>query len=214
MATFVEYLGIGVSVVLVIYSIILHEIAHGYAAYRLGDPTAAMQGRLTLNPLKHIDPFQTILMPAMILWMSSGRFLFGGAKPIPVNPYNVRNVGKGMLITGVAGPIVNLTIMVGCALLLRFMLLFGTFFSPDVLKVALRVGFWNMILLVFNMVPIPPLDGSRVLRYFLPRDAQRTYDGLERYGLIIVMIVVFTGYLHPLFELGEKAYRLIAGLPV
>ncbi len=212
MANFVEYLGIAVAVVLVIYSIILHEIAHGYAAYRLGDPTAAMLGRLSLNPIRHIDPLRTILMPALILWASGGRFLFGGAKPVPINPHRFRHVGRGMLITGIAGPIVNLTIMLVCALLLRFCLLFDTAVSNDILMVLFRVGFWNMILLVFNMVPIPPLDGSRVLRYFLPRDVQRSYDSIEQYGMFIIVIAVYSGYLHPLFVYGDKFFRVIAGL--
>ncbi len=212
MANFVEYLGIAVAVVLVIYSIILHEIAHGYAAYRLGDPTAALLGRLSLNPIRHIDPLQTIIVPALILWASKGQFLFGGAKPVPIDPYKFRNVGKGMLITGIAGPTVNLTIMVACALLLRFCLLFGTLVSTDIVIVLFRVGYWNMILLVFNMVPIPPLDGSRVLRYFLPRDVPRSYDSIEPYGIFIVVIAVFSGYLHPLFKYGAWVYGVIAGL--
>lgn len=212
MAQLAEYLGIAVSVVLVVYSIILHEIAHGYAAYRLGDPTAAMRGRLTLNPIKHIDPFRTLLLPAMILWASGGNFIFGGAKPIPVNPYNFRNVGKGMLITGIAGPLVNLTIMVICALLVRLFLSLGGLVSTAVVMVVFRVGLWNMVLVAFNMVPIPPLDGSRVLRYFLPRDAQRAYDSVEPYGLLIVMIAVFSGLLSPVFFHGQNVYRFIAGL--
>ena len=212
MAQLAEYLGIAVSVVLVVYSIILHEIAHGYAAYLLGDPTAAMRGRLTLNPIKHIDPFRTLLLPAMILWASGGSFIFGGAKPIPVNPYNFRNVGKGMLITGIAGPLVNLTIMIACALLVRLLSSLGAIVSTAIIMVVFRVGLWNMVLVAFNMVPIPPLDGSRVLRYFLPRDAQRAYDSLERYGLLIVMIAVFSGLLNPVFIHGQNVYMFIAGL--
>ncbi len=212
MAQLAEYLGIAVSVVLVVYSIILHEIAHGYAAYRLGDPTAAMRGRLTLNPIKHIDPFRTILLPVMILLMSGMTFIFGGAKPIPVNPYNFRNVGKGMLITGIAGPLVNLTIMVVCALLVRMLSRLGGMVSTAIIMIVFRVGLWNMVLVAFNMVPIPPLDGSRVLRYFLPRDAQRAYDSVEPYGLLIVMIAVFSGLLSPVFIHGQSVYMFIAGL--
>ncbi|MHC4502262.1 MAG: site-2 protease family protein, partial [Planctomycetota bacterium] len=108
MSQFIYYLAIAVALGLVIYSIILHEIAHAYAANLMGDPTAAMLGRLTLNPIKHIDPFSTILVP-MMTYIYMG-FIFGGAKPVPINPYNFRNRAKGMMLSGIAGPAVNLVI--------------------------------------------------------------------------------------------------------
>ena len=209
-----EYFVIAVTLALVIYSIVLHEVAHGLAAFYLGDPTAKLRGRLTLNPIRHIDPFFTILMP-LILYLTSG-FIFGGAKPVPVNPLMFKNTRKGMALTGAAGPAVNLLIMLTCVLLVKFLRLLV---ENDILagpmlvlyKVFLGVGFWNLILMVFNMLPVPPLDGSRVLFYFLPRDAAARLERLERYGLLIVMALVMTGVLSPIFRAAEAVYSFLVG---
>ncbi len=211
MSQFIYYLAIAVALALVIYSIILHEIAHGYAAYRLGDPTAAMQGRLTLNPVKHIDPFSTILVPMMTYYFMG--FIFGGAKPIPINPYNFRNRAKGMMISGIAGPAVNLVIMLVFALLHRLFLLTHGVVSDALIAIVGLVGWLNMVLLVFNMLPIPPLDGSRVVSYFLPADLRQSYNSLERYGLFIVLAVLllFRPQLGTLFYYVRIVYEFIAG---
>ncbi len=211
MSQFIYYLAVAVALGLVIYSIILHEIAHGYAAYRLGDPTAAMQGRLTLNPIKHIDPFSTILVPMMTYYFMG--FIFGGAKPVPINPYNFRNRAKGMMISGIAGPAVNLAIMLVFALLHRLFLLGHGLVSDALIAIVGLVGWLNMVLLVFNMLPIPPLDGSRVVSYFLPPDLRQSYNSLERYGLFIVlaMFLLLRPQLGVLFYYVRIVYEFIAG---
>jgi len=178
----------GIIIGLLVYSIILHEIAHAYAAYMLGDPTGKLQGRLSLNPIVHIDPFQTLLLP-VLTYLSFG-FPFGGAKPVPINPLRFRNMGKGMMLSAAVGPLTNLTIMLVFGLLTRLASLGEDYIAPKILAILWYVGFLNFILAIFNLLPVPPLDGSRILRYFLPRDAQRSFDSLERYGIIIVLVLV------------------------
>ncbi|MHC4198522.1 MAG: site-2 protease family protein [Planctomycetota bacterium] len=211
MSQFIYYLAIAVALGLVIYSIILHEIAHAYAANLMGDPTAAMLGRLTLNPIKHIDPFSTILVP-MMTYIYMG-FIFGGAKPVPINPYNFRNRAKGMMLSGIAGPAVNLVIMLVFGLLHRLFLLTHGVVSDALVAIVGLVGWLNMVLLVFNMLPVPPLDGSRVVSYFLPPDLRQSYNSLERYGLFIVlaMFLLFRPQLGTLFYYVRIAYDFIAG---
>jgi len=190
----------------IIYSIVLHEVAHGYVAFRLGDPTAAMLGRLTLNPVSHIDPFRTIALPLILYFATNGAFVFGGAKPVPVNPYNFRSRHKGMMLTGIAGPAANLLIMLTCVAILRF-----PYLSNTLVRLFFKIGLWNMLLMVFNMVPIPPLDGSRVLSYFLPRELAMQYEKLEQFGLLIVMLVVFSRVLDPVFLFAFERFVLLAG---
>lgn len=188
-----------------IYSIILHEIAHGYAAYLLGDRTASLQGRLSLNPIVHIDPIMTLILPLSLYIGSGGRFAFGGAKPVPVNILAFRNQNKGMMLTAIAGPMVNIVL----ALIFGFsskliitLTISGTITSDPklLLNIFFYLGLLNIILAAFNMVPIPPLDGSRLLRYFLPRNIQVEFDKLERFGMLIVIFVVMSGALSPIFE--------------
>jgi len=209
------YLAVAVAIALVVYSIILHEIAHAYAAYRMGDPTAAMRGRLTLNPIKHIDPFHTILMPLMT-YFSLG-FIFGGAKPVPINPYNFRNPRKGMMISSIAGPLTNIAVALLFAGLHRLLLLVEAHVSDLFFFIAFLVGFLNLILAIFNMLPVPPLDGSRVVSYFLPRHAREVYDSLERFGVLMVFVLVilmwrvFPWQTHMVFVYAEKAFEFLAG---
>lgn len=186
-------------------SIVLHEIAHGYAAYLMGDSTAKRAGRLSLNPLKHVDPFGTIIMPAMMLLLSRGTFAFGYAKPVPINPYNFRNERKGMLITGIAGPATNIVIALVTGLLARVLIAFGSLQSTLVLVVVSLLYYAamiNLILAFFNLIPIPPLDGSRVVQRFLPTKARNAYHSIEPYGFIIVIGIsyflpqLFDGYLN------------------
>ncbi len=211
MPNIVGYVATGVVIALVIYSIILHEIAHAYAAFRLGDPTAAMQGRLTLNPIKHIDPFGTILFPLMTYYAFG--IIFGSAKPVPINPYNFRNPRKGMMVSGLAGPLVNLAIALLCAGLIRLLVLLP-WVSTRFLLIFASVGMMNMLLLVFNMLPVPPLDGSRVLSYFLPRHLQDSYDRLERFGLVLVLVmfILFRPQLGVLLNYAHRLFLILAGI--
>jgi Zn-dependent protease len=185
-------------------SIVLHEIAHGFVAFRLGDPTAYLKGRLTLNPIKHVDPFRTIIMPVILYLASHGTFIFGGAKPIPVNPYRFRNMRKGLMLTGIAGPATNVLLALTAAVLLRpFVVIFrleawqvGT--NP-LLYVVYFAGMWNILIAAFNMLPIPPLDGSRVMTYLLPRELAYKYEKLEQFGLMFVLVIILL-LREPLFE--------------
>ncbi len=165
-----------------ILAITVHEVSHGYVAYLLGDPTAHNAGRLTLNPVPHFDPIGTL----MILVIG-----FGWAKPVPVNPAYFREPQKGMMYTALAGPASNLILAIVLGLLLKVAL-----FLPDAIvsPVVRFINFGimiNVILMAFNLLPIPPLDGSRVVAYLLPPDLSMKYQQLEQYGLIPVLVVVF-----------------------
>lgn len=186
-------------------SIVAHEVAHGWTAFQLGDPTAYQQNRLTFNPLVHIDPFMTILLPIMSFFAFG--FPFGGAKPVPVNPFRFRNPDKGMMITSIAGPATN--IMIGLFFTVLIIVLIPIIkiesFAFDVFFMA---SFLNYFLAAFNLMPIPPLDGSRFFRYFLPGNMQREYDKLERFGIMIVMflLVIFNSQFSRVISSAYKWY--------
>jgi Zn-dependent protease len=176
---------------LIVPAIIVHEVTHGYVAYLLGDPTAKNAGRLTLNPLAHVDPVGTVLLPAFMLVASQGRFALGYAKPVPINPYLMRKVSfqNGMLLTGIAGPAVNIVMAIVSGVIFRVLTIFG---APDM--VLYVFGFFtliNLVLAFFNLVPIPPLDGSRVVQRFLSGKVLEAYNSIERFGFLIVLAIFF-----------------------
>lgn len=175
-------------------SIILHEVSHGYLAYLMGDPTAKFSGRLSLNPLKHVDPMGTILIPAVMLIMSGGSFSFGYAKPVPINPRNFKDERQGMLVTGIAGPLSNIALAFIAGILTRFLSAVPTTegsFLYVVVALLYYATMINLVLAFFNLIPIPPLDGSRVVQRFLPNAARNTYHALEPYGFVIVIALSF-----------------------
>lgn len=169
-------------------AVILHECAHGWVAYKLGDPTAKYLGRLTLNPLKHVDPMGTILLPALLILVRSP-VLFGWAKPVPVNFMNLHNPKRDMMWVGMAGPAVNIILAVFLSQLFRFELA-----SPLSDFIAMGVVI-NLVLAIFNLIPIPPLDGSRFVMSVLPMKYARSYARLEPYGILIVFVLLYFGLL-------------------
>jgi len=173
----------------------VHEFAHGYVAYRLGDPTAKSLGRLTLNPLKHLDPIGTIAFFFI---------KFGWAKPVPVNPAYFKNPKKDMLWVALAGPATNLCLAVISAIVTKFIWALASMLPYSTLAEAILVplngmliaSVWiNLVLCIFNFLPIPPLDGSRILTGLLPNDLARSYLQVERYGFIIILVLAFSGVL-------------------
>lgn len=181
----------------VIFAITVHEVAHGFVARHFGDPTAARQGRLTLNPVKHIDPIGTLLVPGLMLLLP-GNFVFGWAKPVPVAFQNLRNPKRDMAIVAAAGPASNLLMGIGWALLLRLAVEFdGTLpWAAQPLAYMAMAGIAiNVILMVLNLLPLPPLDGGRVAVGLLPDSAGAALSRLESYGLIIIVALLVTGLL-------------------
>ena len=187
-----------------IFAIVFHEVAHGWVANRLGDPTARDLGRLTLNPIPHIDLIGTIIMPLMLFLLTDGRMLFGYAKPVPINPHNFKDPKKGMALSSLAGPGVNIVMAVICSFLLRVVMagLEGkmpeTVWSWFATPVTLMLGYGiiiNVVLAVLNMIPIPPLDGSRVVYWLLPDRQAAVYYRLEPYGTFILMALIMLGVL-------------------
>jgi Zn-dependent protease len=181
------------SIPVLLFAVVIHEVSHGWVAEKCGDPTARYAGRLTLNPLPHIDLFGSILLPAMLL-LSRSPILFGYAKPVPINPYNLRNPKKDMMWIGLSGPVSNLLMAFGCGFVFRVLARFEPGTGLDVFTALCAIGVViNLILALFNMIPIPPLDGSRVLLHFLPPDYEYAFRNLERYGLLIVFGLLFVG---------------------
>jgi Zn-dependent protease len=201
----------------ILFGITLHEVAHGWMARRFGDRTAEMLGRLTVNPLKHIDPLGTVVVPLLMAWL--GGFIFGWAKPVPVNPRNLRNPKKSMIAVAAAGPAANLLMALAWALLLRVLLLGGTTAQTNFgffVEMA-RIGvFFNVLLAVFNLFPIPPLDGGRVLRGLVPESIGNRLDAVEPFGLIILVALLALGLLGPilwpLIRVAQDVVFAIVGL--
>lgn len=200
---------------------VAHEYAHGYAALKQGDPTAQQLGRLTWNPIKHIDPILTILMPVMTFWAFG--FIFGGAKPVPVNPRNYRNYKRGDIIVSLAGVATNLMLFPVCALLIVVIGLLGRVMQPAVDTLSLLQGMmwygvqFNLLLAFFNLLPIPPLDGSHVMKWLLPPAWSLRYQQLGRYGIVILLVLFWTdagknlliGLLKPMLMIGQPTLEFV-----
>jgi Zn-dependent protease len=184
---------ISIWVVPVLLGITVHEVAHGWIARKMGDNTAFMLGRLTLNPLKHVDPMGTILIPAMLLLLQAG-FVFGYAKPVPINWKNLHQPKRDMALVAVAGPVANLLMAVGWALLLRLGLLLGDNGLALVYMGVAGVSI-NAILMILNLLPLPPLDGGRVLTGLLPGPWAYKFSRIEPYGFFILIGLLVTGIL-------------------
>lgn len=174
--------------VIFFFSVILHEIAHGWVAYRLGDPTAKNAGRLTLNPIPHIDPVGTLLLP-IVLVLSRSPIVFGWAKPVPVNFSLLGHPKRDMMWVGLAGPLVNILIAVILAVIIHTSVVKS---AEPFLKIGILI---NLILATFNLIPIPPLDGSRFVLSLLPYRLARWYARLEPYGIVIVFLLLYFGIL-------------------
>lgn len=188
-----------IMLVVLIYSAILHEIAHGLVAERLGDPTARLEGRLTLNPKNHIDPFMSILLP-LLLVLSGSPIIFGAAKPVPIDPFNLRDGRKDVAIVSLAGPLTNVFLAITAALIIKLIVflvpLLGLGFGMEgpilqiIVQFLLIVVQINILLAIFNLIPIPPLDGSKIFALLLPEKEAAVYLSLGSVGFIIILFLL------------------------
>jgi len=197
------------SIVILIFSVIIHEVSHGYAAYMQGDNTAKYAGRLNLNPLNHLEWFGSFILPVMSYFL--GGFIIGWAKPVPFNPYNLRNQKWGEALVAFAGPLANISIALIFGLLIRFGIL--SQFGQAFVDIVLNIAFINLVLATFNLVPIPPLDGSKILFSVLSYSMTNVRNFLEQNSIFIIIFFVFFlwQFVLPLV-LGEL--HLITGIPV
>ncbi len=178
--------------IILLLSVIIHEVSHGFVAYQLGDSTAKDMGRLTLNPLKHLDFFGSFLMPLFLYYVSQGQFIFGYAKPVPFNPYNLKNFKRDSGLIALSGPVSNILVAIIFGLFIKIFVLLGFLNYPliDFLRIIIFV---NVMLAIFNLVPIPPLDGSKILFAVLPARFSRAQNFLEQYGFLFLLLFIFFG---------------------
>ena len=207
---------LAISALPVIFAITLHEAAHGYAARHFGDLTAWQMGRISLNPLRHVDPVGTILVPALILLLSSGGLLFGWAKPVPVNFGNLRRPKQDMLWVAAAGPAANLIMALAWALVFKLTIDGPEHGYAEALREMARVGISvNGVLMVLNLLPLPPLDGGRIVVSLLPHRAAWKFSQLERWGFPILLALLFFGVLdtilRPLLWMFNTLIRILFG---
>lgn len=188
-----------IMIIVLLFSVVFHEVAHGWTAYVLGDKTAYRMGRLTLNPIPHIDPVMTVLMPLVLGFVTNWQFMFGGAKPVPVNPFNFKKPKRDMAICAAAGPLSNLILIALTIILYKILVMLGFIDNYEVVR---RLNYnemnfadtffvyavmINSVLMAFNLIPIPPLDGSKVLMGFLSYKQAEKFESLSRYGLYILL---------------------------
>lgn len=176
--------------IVLIFSVIIHEVSHGLMAYRLGDNTAKDEGRLNLNPINHLDFFGSFVLPFSLYFLSGGSFVLGWAKPVPYNPMNLRNPKSGGGLIALAGPASNLILAIIASILLRIGIL-SSFINPVFLQIIIVI---NISLMIFNLVPIPPLDGSKILFSLLPNKLSHWQYSLERYGWWLIIAFVLFGF--------------------
>lgn len=219
-----------ISIVILIFSAVVHEVAHGWMAKRLGDNTADQAGRLTLNPLKHLDPIGSVFLP-IILILTHANFFVAWAKPVPYNPYNLRDRKFGELKVALAGPVSNLIIAFVFAMFVRivtsmegisFSLMQGDMTSllsltqgsllVSLVLVAILITYINIFLAIFNLIPIPPLDGSKILYAFLPARGRETLMRFEQYSFIFLLVLLMTGVLSFIVYIVDVIFRLFVGL--
>ncbi len=213
---------IAIAIVPMVLGMMLHEVAHGWMAYKMGDPTAKLMGRLSFNPSRHIDPMGTacFILTAILSTAAGHTFIFGWAKPVPINPINFRNLRQGIFLVSLAGAVTNLILAFLFTLLLRLLLEFGSVL-PDKLITnnsylvqMFQLGvIINCILAWFNLLPIPPLDGSKVVACLMPPKMAASYMSIERYGMIIVILLLMSGLigriLSPLIDITVNIFTMI-----
>ena len=193
-------------------SVVIHEVSHGVAALWQGDPTAKLMGRLTLNPIKHLDIWGSFLVPMVFIFTTG--FLFGWAKPVPYNPYNLRNQKWGPAIVGLAGPAANFVIAIVFGIALRFLPIYSdTVFIQNLAQLFTIIVMLNILLGVFNLMPIPPLDGSKLLFSILPPHMSHIQRMLEQYGFIILLFFIFFAF-QLIFPIITALFRLITGIGI
>ncbi|HAF69887.1 MAG: Peptidase M50 [Acetothermia bacterium 64_32] len=202
-----------VAVVALLFCVIPHEVAHGYVAWRLGDPTAKLSGRLSLNPIRHLDPIGSVLLPVALLLLR--RFagfpvVFGWAKPVPINPNHFRNPWRGMLWVGLAGPATNLLMALVAAGIGRGLIALGLTARWLLYFLGLIV-LLSLVLALFNLIPVPPLDGSRVLAYFLPPRLRFQLVRLEQVGIVVVVVLLAVGALELVFQAAYSLWLELVG---
>jgi Zn-dependent protease len=182
-------------IIILILSVVIHEVAHGYAALWMGDVTAKYAGRLTMNPLKHLDPVGSVILPAILILFNSS-FILGWAKPVPYNPYNLKNKRWGELIVAIAGPISNILLAILISVVIRFI----PGLPMSFLELAFVAVLINLFLAFFNLIPIPPLDGSKILFNLFPKFALKFRGKIEMYGpiLLILFVIFFSSFIAPL----------------
>ena len=209
---------IAVWILPVIFAITVHEVAHGWVAKKYGDNTASRLGRLTLNPVKHVDLLGTIILPGLLLMTGTG-FIFGWAKPVPVDPSNFKRPLQDMAIVALAGPVSNLIMALIWALIIRLGIFIGTnaeAISLPLIYTGVAGISINLVLAMINLLPIPPLDGSRILTGILPSYWAWQYNRLERYGFILLLVLLYTKILNVILEyplfIAQKIFFSIAGM--
>jgi Zn-dependent protease len=186
------------SLLILVYSAILHEIAHGFVAEKLGDPTARLMGRLTLNPKSHIDPMMSIALPLLLI-LSGSPVIFGAAKPVPVDPFNFRDGRKDMAIVSLAGPLTNALLAIIAAVLIKILIFVTPYFGASPMLTGIVIPIYtflalvvrmNLLLAIFNVIPIPPLDGSKIFALLLPEREAATYLSVGTFGILIIFFLL------------------------
>lgn len=208
---------LALAIIILLFSVIVHEVMHGWMALRFGDTTAQRAGRLTLNPLPHIDPIGTVLLPLMLLVLPAitgvgTGFIIGWAKPVPVNPLHFKNIRKGELFVSAAGIVSNLLLALVAASLYHLTLpVVGFHLITEILKYAVSI---NLMLAIFNLLPIPPLDGSKILLSQLPLYLAREYEKITPYGFFIILILLYFNVIGLILRLVMPALLKLLGIPL